>query len=60
MYDDKQSVTVEGAITKFEWSNRTCISTKQLMATGQTLDWKWRQARLRFYAAWAGLKTFCT
>ncbi|HEY6621156.1 MAG TPA: DUF6152 family protein [Steroidobacteraceae bacterium] len=41
MYDDKQSVTVEGAITKFEWSNpHVYIYLKQLTAAGQTVDWE--------------------
>ncbi len=41
MYDDKQTVTVEGAVTKFEWSNpHVYIYLKQLTATGQTVEWE--------------------
>ena len=41
MYDDKQSVTIEGAITKFEWSNpHVYIYLKQLTAAGQAVDWE--------------------
>ena len=41
MYDDKQTVTVEGAVTKFEWSNpHVYIYLKQLTAAGQTVEWE--------------------
>src|SRR5271156_5769892 len=41
MYDDKQTVTIEGAVTKFEWSNpHVYVYLKQLTATGQTVEWE--------------------
>ncbi len=41
MYDDKQTLTVEGAVTKFEWSNpHVYIYLKQLTAAGQTVEWE--------------------
>ena len=41
MYDDKQTVTVEGAVTKFEWSNpHVYIYLKQLTTAGQTVEWE--------------------
>jgi hypothetical protein len=41
MYDDKQSVTVEGTVAKFEWSNpHVYIYVKQVTSSGQTLDWE--------------------
>lgn len=41
MYDDKQTVTVEGAVMKFEWSNpHVYIYLKQLTAAGQTVEWE--------------------
>jgi hypothetical protein len=41
MYDDKQTVTIEGAVTKFEWSNpHVYIYLKQLTAAGQVVDWE--------------------
>jgi Family of unknown function (DUF6152) len=41
MYDDKQTVTVEGAVTKFEWSNpHVYIYLKQLTSTGQIVEWE--------------------
>ena len=41
MYDDKQSATVEGAVTKFEWSNpHVYIYLKQLTAAGQAVEWE--------------------
>lgn len=40
MYDDKQWVTVEGAVTKFEWSNpHVYVYLKQLTAAGQAIEW---------------------
>jgi hypothetical protein len=41
MYDDKQTVTIEGAVTKFEWSNpHVYVYLKQLTAAGQTVEWE--------------------
>jgi hypothetical protein len=41
MFDDKQTVTIEGAVTKFEWSNpHVYIYVKQLTKTGETIDWE--------------------
>jgi hypothetical protein len=41
MYDDKQTVTIEGAVTKFEWSNpHVYIYLKQLTAAGQAVEWE--------------------
>jgi hypothetical protein len=41
MYDDKQTLTIEGAVTKFEWSNpHVYIYLKQLTAAGQTVEWE--------------------
>lgn len=41
MFDDKQNVTIEGAVTKFEWSNpHVYIYLKQLTAAGQIVDWE--------------------
>jgi hypothetical protein len=41
MYDDKQTVTIEGAITKFEWSNpHVYVYMKQLTAAGQAVEWE--------------------
>jgi uncharacterized protein DUF6152 len=41
MYDDKQTVTIEGAVTKFEWSNpHVYVYLKQLTAPGQTVEWE--------------------
>jgi len=37
MYDDKQSVTVEGTVARFEWSNpHVYIYLKQMTADGNT------------------------
>jgi hypothetical protein len=41
MYDDKQTVTIEGAVTKFEWSNpHVYVYLKQLTASGQAVEWE--------------------
>lgn len=41
MFDDKQNVTLEGTVTKFEWSNpHVYIYLKQLTGTGQIIDWE--------------------
>ncbi len=41
MYDDKQSTTIEGAVTKFEWSNpHVYVYLKQLTAAGQAVEWE--------------------
>ena len=41
MYDDKQTVTIEGAVTKFEWSNpHVYVYLKQLSAAGQAVEWE--------------------
>ena len=41
MYDDKQSITVSGAISKFEWSNpHVYIYLKQMTAGGEALEWE--------------------
>lgn len=41
MYDDKQTLTIEGAVTKFEWSNpHVYVYLKQLTAAGQTVEWE--------------------
>ncbi len=41
MYDEKQWVTVEGAVTKFEWSNpHVYVYLKQLTAGGQGVEWE--------------------
>jgi hypothetical protein len=41
MFDDKQTVTLDGAVTKFEWSNpHVYIYLKQLTAEGQTIEWE--------------------
>ncbi len=41
MYDDKQTITIEGAVTKFEWSNpHVYVYLKQLNAAGQAIDWE--------------------
>jgi hypothetical protein len=41
MYDDKQTVSIEGAVTKFEWSNpHVYVYLKQLTAAGQAVEWE--------------------
>jgi len=41
MYDDKQTVTIEGAVTKFEWSNpHVYVYLKQLTPAGQAVEWE--------------------
>ncbi|HEY2678159.1 MAG TPA: DUF6152 family protein [Steroidobacteraceae bacterium] len=41
MFDDKQTVTIEGAVTKFEWSNpHVYIYVKQRTNTGESIDWE--------------------
>jgi len=41
MYDDKKTITVEGAVTKFEWSNpHVYIYVKQLTSSGDTVEWE--------------------
>ena len=41
MFDDKQTVTIEGEVTKFEWSNpHVYIYLKQLTGAGQIIDWE--------------------
>ena len=41
MYDDKQTVTIEGAVTKFEWSNpHVYVYLKHLTAAGQVIEWE--------------------
>ena len=41
MYDDKQTITIEGAVTKFEWSNpHVYVYLKQLTAAGQAIEWE--------------------
>lgn len=41
MYDDKQTLTIEGAVTKFEWSNpHVYIFMKQLAADGKAVEWE--------------------
>jgi hypothetical protein len=41
MYDDKQTVTIEGAVTKFEWSNpHVYVYVKHLAAAGQAVEWE--------------------
>ena len=41
MFDDKQTLTIEGAVTKFEWANpHVYIYLKQLTGAGQTVDWE--------------------
>jgi Family of unknown function (DUF6152) len=41
MYDDKQTITVEGTVAKFEWSNpHVYIYVRQVTSAGQTLDWE--------------------
>jgi hypothetical protein len=41
MYDDKQTVTITGAVTKFEWSNpHVYIYLKQLQAAGEAVEWE--------------------
>lgn len=41
MYDEKQTLTIEGAVTKFEWSNpHVYIYMKQLNAAGPAIDWE--------------------
>jgi hypothetical protein len=41
MYDDKQTITIEGAVTKFEWSNpHVYVYLKQLTAAGQAVEWE--------------------
>jgi hypothetical protein len=41
MYDDKQTVNIEGAVTKFEWSNpHVYVYLKQLTAAGQAVEWE--------------------
>jgi hypothetical protein len=40
MYDDKQTVTVEGTVSKFEWSNPHVYIYLKQMSGGQTFDWE--------------------
>jgi hypothetical protein len=41
MYDDKQTITIEGAVTKFEWSNpHVYVYLKHLTAAGQADEWE--------------------
>ncbi len=41
MYDDKQNVTVNGAVSRFEWSNpHVYIYLKEMTAGGQTVEWE--------------------
>jgi hypothetical protein len=41
MYDDKQSITVEGAVAKFEWSNpHVYIYVTQRTGNGQSIEWE--------------------
>jgi hypothetical protein len=41
MYDDKQTVTVEGAVARFEWSNpHVYIYLKQMTSAAQTIEWE--------------------
>jgi hypothetical protein len=41
MYDDKQTVTVEGTVAKFEWSNpHVYIYVNQVTTSGQTVEWE--------------------
>jgi len=41
MYDEKRTVTIEGAVTKFEWSNpHVYVYLKQLTAAGQVVEWE--------------------
>jgi hypothetical protein len=41
MYDDKQTVNITGAVTKFEWSNpHVYVYLKQLTAAGQVVEWE--------------------
>jgi hypothetical protein len=41
MYDEKQTITVEGAVTKFEWSNpHVYVYLKQPTASGPAIEWE--------------------
>ncbi len=41
MYDDKQSITMDGAVTNFEWANpHVYIYIKQMTSDGEIFDWK--------------------
>jgi hypothetical protein len=41
MYDDKQTITVEGTVSKFEWSNpHVYIYVKQMTTGGDALEWE--------------------
>jgi uncharacterized protein DUF6152 len=41
MYDDKQTITVEGTVSKFEWSNpHVYIYLKQMTTGGQAIEWE--------------------
>ncbi|HEY2463847.1 MAG TPA: DUF6152 family protein [Steroidobacteraceae bacterium] len=41
MYDDKQTLSIEGAVTKFEWSNpHVYIYLKQATAAGPAIEWE--------------------
>jgi hypothetical protein len=41
MYDDKQTVTVEGTVARFEWSNpHVYIYVKQMTSGGQAIEWE--------------------
>ena len=41
MYDDKQTITIEGAVTKFEWSNpHVYVYLKQPTAAGPAIEWE--------------------
>jgi Family of unknown function (DUF6152) len=41
MFDDKQTVTIEGTVTKFEWSNpHVYIYLKQRTGDGQVIEWE--------------------
>jgi hypothetical protein len=41
MYDEKQTLTIDGAVTKFEWSNpHVYIFMKQLAADGKAVEWE--------------------
>src|ERR1700690_4210215 len=41
MYDDKQTITVEGTVARFEWSNpHVYIYVKQMTTGGQAVEWE--------------------
>jgi hypothetical protein len=40
MFDDKKSITIEGPVSKFEWSNPHVYIYVKQMTNGQLLEWE--------------------